>query len=146
MTLRDEAIAAYNAAVEAKRERSRAREEEALKRRRIAWEEHAKTAVSRQPWLTKVAREVRYDFEQQCIWADDIPLTAIEMRHAGWVLVLLTECANKCGTVWHDGEVYEPLASLTDLGGQLARRFTDRYCRDCQMQDEEDEAWHSTAN
>ena len=150
MTLRDTALAAYEAETIAAEEAARIREVEKQERRRKEWMANAIATVDRQRWIADAAPEIRYDYGQQCVWLDDVPLRPVDLRHAGRPvdlrhagrpvdlrhagpsLVLLTQCV-RCGALYRTDEVLWPVESLSDLGAQLARQPDPgaALCNDC---------------
>ena len=132
MTLRDTAIAAYEAETIAAEEARRIREAEKQERRREEWVATAIATVDRQRWIADAAPEIRYDYDQQCVWLDDVPLRPANLRHAGLSLVLLTQCS-RCGAMYRTDEVFRPVESLSDLGAKLARQPGPdaALCNDC---------------
>ena len=132
MTLRDTAIAAYEAETIAAEEARRIREAEKQERRRKEWMANAIATVDRQKWIADAAPDIRYDYDQQCVWLDDVPLRPVDLRHAGPSLVLLTQCS-RCGAMYRTDEVLWPVESLSDLGAQLARQPGPdaALCNDC---------------
>ena len=132
MTLRDTALAAYEAETIAAEEAARIREVEKQERRRKEWMANAIATVDRQRWIADAAPEIRYDYGQQCVWLDDVPLRPVDLRHAGPSLVLLTQCV-QCGALYRTDEVLWPVESLSDLGAQLARQPDPgaALCNDC---------------
>ena len=132
MTLRDTAIAAYEAETIAAEEARRIRETEKQERRRKEWMANATATVDRQKWIAVAAPDIRYDYGQQCVWLDDVPFRPVDLRHAGLSLVLLTQCV-RCGALYRTDEVFWPVESLSDLGAQLARQPDPdaALCNDC---------------
>lgn len=132
MTLRDTALAAYEAETIAAEEAERIREAERLERRRQKWMATAIATVERQKWIADAAPDIRYDYDRQCVWLDDVPLRPVDLRRAGLSLVLLTQC-NRCGGMYRTDEVFWPVESLSDLGAQLARQPASdaALCDDC---------------
>lgn len=132
MTLRDTAIAAYEAETIAAEEARRIREAEKQERRRKEWMANAIATVDRQKWIAVAAPDIRYDYDQQCVWLDDVPLRPVDLRHAGLSLVLLTQCV-QCGAMYRTDKVFWPVESLSDLGAQLARQPASdaALCDDC---------------
>lgn len=132
MTLRDTAIAAYEAETIAAEEAARIREAEEQERRRKEWVATAIATVDRQRWIADAAPDIRYDYGQQCVWLADVPFRPVDLRHAGLSLVLLTQCV-RCGALYRTDEVFWPVESLSDLGAQLARQPDPdaALCNDC---------------
>ena len=121
MTLRDTAIAAYEAETIAAEEARRIREAEKQERRRKEWMATAIATVNRKKWIADAAPDIRYDYVQQCVWLDDVPLRPVDLRLIGLSLVLLTQCV-QCGALYRTDEVLRPVESLSDLGAKLARQ------------------------
>lgn len=132
MTLRDTALAAYEAQTIAAEEAARIRDREEQERRRKEWMANAIATVERQKWIADAAPDIHYDYGQQCVWIDDVPLRPVDLRHAGLSLVLLTQCV-RCGAMYRTDEVFWPVESLSDLGAQLARQPASdaALCDDC---------------
>jgi hypothetical protein len=132
MTLRDTAIAAYEAETIAAEEAARIRDREEQERRWQKWVANAIATVDRQRWIANAAPDIRYDYDRQCVWLDGVPLRPVDLRHAGLSLVLLTQCS-RCGGMYRTDEVFWPVESLSDLGAQLARQPDPdaALCNDC---------------
>lgn len=132
MTLRDTAIAAYEAETIAAEEAARIREAEKQERRRKEWMANAIAAVNRQRWIANAAPDIRYDYDRQCVWLDDVPLRPVDLRISRLSLVLLTQCV-RCGAMYRADEVFRSVESLRDLGAQLARQPDPdtALCNDC---------------
>ena len=141
MTLRDTAIAAYEAETIAAEEAARIRDREEQERRWQEWMANAIATVDRQKWIAVAAPDIRYDYDRQCVWLDDVPLRPVDLRHAGRPvdlrhagpsLVLLTQCV-RCGALYRTDEVFWPVESLSNLGAQLARQPDPdaALCNDC---------------
>lgn len=132
MTLRDTAIAAYEAETIAAEEAARIREAEKQERRRKEWMATAIATVERQKWIADAAPDIHYDYDQQCVWLDDVPLRPVDLRLIGLSLVLLAQC-NRCGNMYRTDGVFWPVESLSDLGAKLARQPDPdaALCDDC---------------
>ena len=132
MTLRDTAIAAYEAETIAAEEARRIRDREEQERRRQEWVATAIATVDRQKWIADAAPDIRYDYDRECVWLDDVPLRPVGLRLAGLSLALLAQC-NRCGNMYCTDEVFWPVESLSDLGAKLARQPDPdaALCNDC---------------
>lgn len=130
MTLRDRAIAAHYAEVQAAKEQARNKEREEQERKHRKWMTLVEKVLDQEGTKWVDESEVALDFDRQCIWIDDIPFMPIDLRNAGPSLVLLDTCRN-CGQPFHAGEVYHPIESLANLGAQLSRRGNHQYCQAC---------------